>query len=86
MKKRILLIVLALLMLVPNVGFASNQDVKLWIDGSYVESDVEPFIQDSRTMVPIRVISESLGFKVLWGESEQKVIIYAPVKKIQAIR
>lgn len=78
MKKKILLVVLALLLLVPSVSLASNQEVKLWVNGNYVESDVDPYLQDSRTMVPIRVISETLGFKVLWEESEQKVIIYAP--------
>lgn len=68
MKKKLLFILLAIMLLIPNASLADTQDVKLWINGSYVESDVDPFIQDSRTLVPIRVISETLGYDVEWDD------------------
>jgi len=37
--------------------------------------DVPPFIEKGRTLVPIRVISESLGAKVEWDSKERKVTI-----------
>lgn len=40
-----------------------------------VEFDVEPIIVNDRTMVPIRVVSEILGFKVDWDEATTTVII-----------
>ena len=42
---------------------------------SYIELDQAPVIVDSRTLVPIRAVSESLGATVDWIEAEQKVVI-----------
>ncbi len=77
--KFILLIALALI-IIPSLAFASEDlpTLKLWINGNYVESDVAPFIENERTLVPVRIISETLGFNVIWGEEEQKIVIYAP--------
>lgn len=62
------------LSLMPLNAFANNE-IKLWIDGNYVESDVAPFIEESRTLVPLRVISENLGLDVKWLPEEKQVII-----------
>ena len=40
-----------------------------------IELDVAPFIKDSRTLVPIRAVSESLNAKVDWVEETRKVVI-----------
>lgn len=53
----------------------ANNEINLWIDGNYVESDVAPFIEDSRTLVPLRVISENLGLEVEWNAKDKEVII-----------
>ena len=37
--------------------------------------DVEPFISNSRTMLPIRFVAEALGFKVEWDETTRTVIL-----------
>ena len=39
------------------------------------ESDVAPVIHNERTMIPVRVISEILGYKVDWESQTQEVII-----------
>jgi len=39
------------------------------------EIDTAPIIKENRTLVPVRVISESLGYFVNWNESEQTVVI-----------
>lgn len=44
--------------------------------GREIENDVEPVIINSRTMIPARIVAESLGAKVEWFEKEQKVVIY----------
>lgn len=77
MRKKFLKFILVfslLLNLIPMNAFANNE-IKLWIDGSYVESDVAPFIEDSRTLVPLRVISENLGLDVEWNAEDKQVII-----------
>ena len=39
------------------------------------ESDIAPIIQDERTLIPVRTISEILGYKVDWQSQTQEVII-----------
>ncbi|MBU5668551.1 copper amine oxidase N-terminal domain-containing protein [Peptoniphilus sp. MSJ-1] len=72
MKKKILVIA-SVLTLAPATIFANG--IKIWVNGNIVKSDVSPYIKNSRTMVPIRVISESLGKEVKWNGDEKKVNI-----------
>lgn len=67
--------VTAFMMLLPLTSYA--KDVKLWIDGNYVTGDVAPQIVNDRTVVPLRMISESLGLTPVWSEPEQSVTIEA---------
>jgi hypothetical protein len=47
--------------------------LELWLDqheliadGTAVTAEVPPILAGERTMVPLRIISEQLGFKVTW--------------------
>lgn len=40
-----------------------------------VDFDVAPMIIDNRTLVPVRVVSESFGYEVDWDESTSTVLI-----------
>lgn len=53
----------------------AEQLIKIYIDGKEIETDVQPFIVDGRTMVPVRFISEGLGMNVEWDEQTRSVII-----------
>lgn len=77
MKKKILLLVFAFVLLfsISEKTFAEGENVKLFINGEYVETDVEPFIENGRTLVPIRVISENLGYDVAWDGDLKTVTI-----------
>lgn len=59
-------------------GTAEAGDVRIWVDGAYLESDVAPYIQEGRTMVPLRVISENLGIPVTWVEERQEILLESP--------
>jgi len=48
---------------------------RLVIDGREIASDVPPIIMDGRTLVPIRVISESLGADVIWDGTTYTVTV-----------
>jgi hypothetical protein len=48
------------------------------VDGKSVSLDVPPFIQQGRTMIPLRFVSESLEAEVSWEASTQKVTITYP--------
>ena len=71
---KLFLTFILLFALIPLNTFAQNE-IKLWIDGNYVESDAAPFIEESRTLVPLRVISENLGLNVDWNSETKEVTI-----------
>ncbi|WP_312353954.1 N-acetylmuramoyl-L-alanine amidase family protein [Aminipila sp.] len=58
-----------------TVAAATPDDVKLVINNEQVSSDVMPFIQNGRTLVPARAIFEALGGKVKWDQSNYTVAI-----------
>ena len=49
--------------------------IKIMIDGKEVKSDVVPVVENSRTLVPLRVISETLGADVEWIQSSRQAVI-----------
>lgn len=77
MRKRILSLLLAFILFIGVVPAQANtsSDLKLWVDGDYVETDVPPFIDDGRTLVPVRFVAEALGYEVDWDNDTQTVTI-----------
>lgn len=74
MKKKFILGLSLLVISIPSLVLA-NSDIRLWVKGKIVKSDVNPYISESRTMVPIRVISENLGKVVTWNNDDKKISI-----------
>ncbi len=68
------LLVTLLILLCPFKGFA-QEDIKLWMNGNYIKSDVKPLVEKNRTLVPLRVVSENLGLHVEWKGDLNQVII-----------
>lgn len=58
-----------------GTAFAAGNSVNLQVNGKTLPTDVAPVIQENRTLVPVRVISESLGADVKWDEASQRVLI-----------
>lgn len=58
------------IIIVINIG-----DPNALVNGKVVKLDSPAFIENDRTYTPIRFISEELGAKVEWDESNQKVTI-----------
>ncbi|MFW5897308.1 MAG: stalk domain-containing protein, partial [Bacillota bacterium] len=52
---------------------AATPDFSILIDGVEVESDETPRIKNDRILVPIRVVSESLGREVEWFADERQI-------------
>lgn len=79
MKKKLTasLLFIALLLFV-NV-FAQGE-VKIVVNGKEVKSDVDCYIKNDRTMVPVRFIAEELGAKVYYGRDEEHNFSYASVQ------
>jgi len=52
-----------------------STEVKTFVDGKLVQSDVAPFIQNGRALVPVRAISSALKADVQWDAKTRTVII-----------
>lgn len=81
MKKRLLCMVLAVVMLfsLSMSAFAAQSDVSIEIDGNavqFTESSGEPFVDENgRTQVPLRVVMEQYGCKVEWDGANNAAVI-----------
>ena len=56
----------------------SERIVQVLLDGVAIVFDQEPIIENSRTLVPIRAISEALGYDVDWNQDERLATIKSP--------
>ncbi len=84
MKKTIM--VLIVLVLTLNFVSAAPREVTVTLDDNEVMfPDQKPIIENSRTLVPVRFVSEALGAKVDWIQAEQKVVITKDSKKIELV-
>jgi len=51
----------------------ANSEITVYVNGKKIAFDQKPIISNSRTLVPIRFISEELGATVSWDAQENKV-------------
>lgn len=58
---------------------------KIYVDLREVPTDTPPQIVNDRTMVPVRAITEMIGFNVEWIQEKQQVEVYAPDASAPAI-
>lgn len=59
--------------------------IQIKIDGKFIEIDKgepKPYIKDSRTLVPVRLISEKLGAEIVWNEKDRTVEIIKSNKSV----
>lgn len=81
--KRITLMLIAVIMLCTSVAQAKTLEFtigseKLYVQDGEIEAktiDAKPYIENSRTMIPIRAVSENFGAEVAWDNAERKVTI-----------
>ncbi len=57
------------------MGAYDQNSIKVFVNGQKLAFDVEPFIESSRTLVPIRRIFEALGATVSWNEQTQTATV-----------
>ena len=86
MKKfnRILMMTMILILCFSITAFAEDQ-VKIYVNNENVSLDVEPFIENGRTLIPLRGVFEKLGAKVDWNKSLQEVVIMDDNNEIEML-
>jgi len=57
----------------PTSQGLSNSDIKVIVNGTALTFDQPPIIENSRTLVPLRIIFEALGAEVDWDQTTQTV-------------
>ncbi|WP_027398453.1 copper amine oxidase N-terminal domain-containing protein [Anaerovorax odorimutans] len=79
-KKLTISIIMIMLVIVfgGSSTYAANQ-ISIFIDGEELYTDVPPIIIDSKTMVPLRAVSEAVGCKVDWFKEDKRIVVYSPV-------
>ena len=74
---------LLLLLGVTQTAMANGSDeIKVYLNSKQVEFDAKPFIENSRTMVPVRMVAESMGYDVLWNPNSRMVTILSTHQRI----
>ena len=71
MKKLITFLVFLLVLTCAISVFADYQTVEIYVNGELLVSDAPAILYNSRTMVPLRAISEKLGCDVGWDDATQ---------------
>ncbi|WP_054957382.1 N-acetylmuramoyl-L-alanine amidase family protein [Paenibacillus dakarensis] len=72
-----LLFLFVIMAALPNGADASSYSAKIYLDGNplKISSDVKVENISGTVMVPIRVVSENLGYSVKWTKATQKVTV-----------
>ncbi len=73
MKKGMVFVVAVLLMVVCTGTAASAADLTVRMDGVTVRTDVAPQLVQNRTMVPLRVLGETMGAEVDWADGRVRL-------------
>ncbi|MUG71771.1 N-acetylmuramoyl-L-alanine amidase family protein [Paenibacillus validus] len=68
------MLLLLSLLLIPAV-FAESPSIQLFMNGKQLVPEVSPRIVNGNTIVPVRIIAESLGSKVSWDAKQRKVSV-----------
>ena len=55
---------------------------KVFVDSTKVDFGMQPFMKDNTTMVPLRDISQAMGFKVTWTGKLKRIDIEGPNGKM----
>lgn len=78
LSKKLIVSILTLFLLITSIVpvMAATDEIKVKLDGTYIEFDTKPCLIGGRTMVPLRAIFEALGATVSWDESTQTVTSY----------
>ena len=83
--KQIISLIIALVLMLSSFTVFSENEVSVLKDGEKLTFDVNPYIDDDTTMVPMRGIFESIGAEVSWDNDTKTVIAFYDVDEEQKV-
>ncbi len=81
-KLKYMFFTLVLVLFACCMNVCADSDIKLFVNGKELFTDVAPVAVEGRTMVPVRSIFEKLGADVTWINSSKQIIIKSSSKRI----
>ncbi|WP_168119100.1 N-acetylmuramoyl-L-alanine amidase [Paenibacillus sp. HB172176] len=81
----IMMVVFVLFTMFASVGQAAAAPPKLFLNGKQLISDVAPRIENDRTLVPLAILSEGIGYDVDWNNDLRMVTVKNDVTTIELI-
>lgn len=86
MTRRINILLFIFILLLNFFPANASTQLKIMVNNKIISSDVEPFIKNGTTYVPIRFISEALNIsQIVWNEEAKTVLIIKDSTKISLI-
>lgn len=84
MNKRIIAAVAALSVTAAlSAGVLADDSIKVLVNGNEVTfTEAQPFIENERTLVPMRAIYEALGARVAWEGETRTIVSYDPTSDV----
>ena len=73
MKKFIAMLLTVSALGMASAAIAADNEPAVYLNGAQMTFDVNPFIEDDRTLVPMRAIFEAVGADVQWDEEDRTV-------------
>ena len=67
------LLILAILFSMLTITAAANDEITIYVNEQILQCDVAPYIENGRTMVPMRKIFEALNATVNWDDTTQTI-------------
>lgn len=74
-KKSAIIAAFAMACIGTAVTACAASDISVTVNGAEVEFDAKPFIENERTLVPIRAITEAMSCDVSWNGYTQRAVI-----------
>ncbi|MCI5892115.1 MAG: copper amine oxidase N-terminal domain-containing protein [Clostridiales bacterium] len=71
-----IIIALALLTAITGAAVLARQSVDVYLNGQKLDLEVQPYIENDRTMVPAATFCEKMGWLANWDENEKSVNFY----------
>ncbi|MGB4439513.1 MAG: beta-propeller domain-containing protein [Sedimentibacter sp.] len=66
-------------------AYGETNNVTVYVDNEKIEFDVNPFIENGRTLVPLRGVFEKLGAEVDWNKNISEVVIMDENNEIEML-
>ena len=64
-----------MVLIMASTGLAAERSIRVLVDDTELQFDAQPYMENNRTLVPVRALAEKLGFTVGWDEAEQRVTL-----------